>query len=118
LLQVLENLVGNAMKFTGPGGRITLAATNEPGFVHFSVTDTGAGIPEANLERVFDRFWQANRTERRGAGLGLPICKGIVERHGGRIWGTSSVGYGTTFNFTLPAAAATEAKTKQVFKAR
>ena len=68
----------------------------------FSVTDTGAGIPEEDLGHVFDRFWQAKRTERRGAGLGLPICKGIIEAHGGRIWAESVVGRGTTFFFTLP----------------
>ena len=105
LRQVLQNLVGNAVKFTSPGGHILIHVVNDgPKFVRFSVTDTGTGIPEENLERVFDKFWQANRTERRGAGLGLPICKGIVEKHGGRIWGTSSVGQGTTFHFTLPAA--------------
>ena len=105
LRQVLENLVGNAVKFTSPGGHILISVVNDgPKFVRFSVTDTGTGIPEENLERVFDKFWQANRTERRGAGLGLPICKGIVEKHGGRIWGTSSVGQGTTFHFTLPTA--------------
>lgn len=105
LRQVLENLVGNAVRFTSPGGHISIGAVNDgPTFVRFSVRDTGTGIPEENLERVFDKFWQANRTERRGAGLGLPICKGIVEKHGGRIWGTSSVGQGTTFHFTLPTA--------------
>jgi signal transduction histidine kinase len=105
LRQVLQNLIGNAVKFTSPGGRILISVVNEgEKFVRFSVSDTGTGIPEENLERVFDKFWQANRTERRGAGLGLPICKGIVERHGGRIWGASSIGQGTTFHFTLPAA--------------
>jgi signal transduction histidine kinase len=107
LRQVLENLVGNAVKFTSPGGRVLISVINDgPNFVRFSVSDTGTGIPEENLERVFDKFWQANRTERRGAGLGLPICKGIVEKHGGRIWGTSAVGQGATFHFTLPAAPA------------
>lgn len=107
LRQVLENLIGNAVKFTSPGGHILIHVVNDgPDFVRFSVSDTGTGIPEENLERVFDKFWQANRTERRGAGLGLPICKGIVEKHGGRIWGTSSVGHGASFHFTLPAAPA------------
>jgi PAS domain S-box-containing protein len=106
LRQVLENLVGNAVKFTSPGGRVLISVVNDgPTFVRFSVSDTGTGIPEENLERVFDKFWQANRSERRGAGLGLPICKGIIEKHGGRIWGTSAVGQGATFHFTLPAAA-------------
>lgn len=104
LRQVLENLIGNAVKFTSAGGHISIGAINDGSFVRFTVSDTGTGIPEANLERVFDRFWQANRSERRGAGLGLPICKGIVEKHGGRIWATSAVGRGTTFHFTLPVA--------------
>lgn len=104
LLQVLENLVGNAIRFTPPGGTITLGASPLPGEVLFRVADTGAGIPPENLGRVFERFWQAKRAERQGAGLGLPICKGIVERHGGRIWVESSPGVGTTFYFTIPAA--------------
>ncbi|MDO9018486.1 MAG: ATP-binding protein [Deltaproteobacteria bacterium] len=104
LLQVLENLVGNAIRFTPPDGTITLGATSLPGEVLFRVADTGAGIPPENLERVFDRFWQAKRDERQGAGLGLPICKGIVEAHGGRIWVESAPGAGTTFYFTIPTS--------------
>ena len=104
LLQVLDNLVGNAIRFTPTGGTITLGATSLPGEVLFRVADTGAGIPPENLGRVFERFWQASRVERHGAGLGLPICKGIVERHGGRIWVESEPGAGTTFNFTIPTA--------------
>ncbi len=102
VLQVLDNLVGNALKFTPNRGRITIGAVNRAGEVLFSVADTGHGIPEENLPHVFDRFWQAKKAERRGAGLGLPICKGIVEAHGGRIWAESVVGRGTTFFFTLP----------------
>lgn len=104
LLQVLENLVGNAIRFTPLGGTITLGATALPGEVLFRVADTGAGIPAENLGRVFERFWQASRAERHGAGLGLPICKGIVEGHGGRIWVESQPGAGTTFYFTIPTA--------------
>ena len=106
LLQVLENLVGNALKFTPAGGRITIAAVRRKGEVMVSVADTGAGIAHENLSLIFDRFWQAERAERRGAGLGLPICKGIIERHGGRIWVDSTPGHGSTFCFTLPAMAA------------
>lgn len=108
LLQVLENLIGNAIKFTPKHGRITLAAAKRTGEVVFSVADTGVGIRHQNLPHVFDRFWQADRTERRGAGLGLPICKGIVEKHGGRIWVESNPGRGTTVFFTLPTAAVRE----------
>jgi signal transduction histidine kinase len=69
----------------------------------FSVTDTGVGIAPDAVPHVFDRFWQATtRARRLGAGLGLPITKGIVEAHGGRIWVDSEVGHGTTFFFTVP----------------
>jgi PAS domain S-box-containing protein len=102
LLQVFENLVGNAIKFTRPGGRITLGARAGAGEVLFSVADTGCGIESDQLPRVFDRFWQAPEAKRKGAGLGLPIVKGIVEAHGGRIWVQSSPGQGSTFFFTVP----------------
>ena len=83
---MFENLIGNAIKFTKPGGRITVGAASKEHEVIFRVTDTGSGIAPENLPRVFDRFWQATRANRQGAGLGLPITKGIVEAHGGRIW--------------------------------
>ena len=102
--QVVCNLVGNAMKFTPPGGRITVAARTEAGEVVVSVQDTGAGMSEADLEKVFEPYWQAQRTASLGAGLGLKIAKGIVEAHGGRIWAESALGKGTTFFFTLPVA--------------
>jgi signal transduction histidine kinase len=104
LLQVFENLIGNAIKFTPPGGRITVGAQSRAGELLFSIADTGVGIPAESLPRVFDRFWQAKRTERSGAGLGLPICKGLVEAHGGRIWVESTPGHGSTFYFTIPTA--------------
>ena len=104
LLQVFENLIGNAMKFTPHGGRITIGAAAHDGEVRFWVKDTGAGIAPENLAHVFDRFWQVDRADRQGAGLGLPICKGIVEAHGGRIWVESTLGQGTTFEFTVPVA--------------
>jgi signal transduction histidine kinase len=72
--------------------------------VLYWVADTGAGIAAEDLPHVFDRFWQARKGERRGAGLGLPIVKGIVEAHGGRIWVESAKGHGSTFFFTIPAA--------------
>ena len=92
LLQVFENLIGNAIKFTQAGGRITAGATSRDDEVVFWVADTGCGIASENLPRVFDRFWQATRAGRQGAGLGLPITKGIVEAHGGRIWVESTAG--------------------------
>ena len=103
LLQVFENLLGNAVKFTKPGGQITLGAKADAGKVLFSVADTGRGIDSNHLPRLFDRFWQARNTDRRrGAGLGLPIVKGVVETHGGSIWVQSLPDQGSTFLFTIP----------------
>ena len=104
LLQVLENLIGNAIKFTEEGGCITVGARPANGEVLFWVKDTGAGIAPEDMAHVFDRFWQARRADRRGAGLGLPIVKGIVEAHGGRVWVESTPGRGSTFYFTVPPA--------------
>lgn len=103
LLQVFENLMGNALKFTKPGGRVTVGAIPKEGEVLFRVTDTGSGIAAEDLPHLFERFWQA-RKERRGAGLGLPIVKGIIEAHRGRIWAESLPGQGSTFFFTIPTA--------------
>jgi PAS domain S-box-containing protein len=103
LLQVFENLIGNAVKFTATGGRVTVSATVKGGELVFAVADTGAGIAAESLPHEFDRFWQAATRERRlGAGLGLPITRGIVEAHGGRIWVESTLGQGSTFFFTIP----------------
>jgi PAS domain S-box-containing protein len=103
LLQVLENLIGNAIKFTGSGGSITVGAAPGDHEVIFWVKDTGCGITAENLPRVFERFWQAaGKSGRLGAGLGLPITKGIVEAHGGRIWAESAPGQGASFFFSIP----------------
>lgn len=102
--QVFSNLVGNAIKFTPRGGRITIGAAAANGEVVFRVADTGQGMSEAQLRHLFDRFWQGDRKDRRGAGLGLAIAKGIVEAHGGRIWVESALGAGTTFYFSIPTA--------------
>jgi PAS domain S-box-containing protein len=104
LLRVFENLMGNAMKFTNAGGQITAGADSREDEVVFWVADTGCGISAESLPRVFDRFWQANRTDRHGAGLGLPIAKGIVEAHRGRIWVESTLGRGSTFFVSIPRA--------------
>jgi PAS domain S-box-containing protein len=103
--QALENLLGNALKFTPAGGAIIIGAVARGADVELCVRDTGPGIPPEHLPRLFDRFWQAGRAARHGAGLGLPIVKGIVDAHGGRIWVTSSPDEGTAFRFTLRAYA-------------
>jgi signal transduction histidine kinase len=74
------------------------------GEVLFTVADTGPGVPKEHQRDIFSPYWQAKRTERLGAGLGLPIAKGIVEAHGGRIWVESEAGRGSRFYFTLPVA--------------
>jgi signal transduction histidine kinase len=103
IVQVLQNLVSNAVKFTPPGGEIAIRAAAENGEALIAVRDTGTGIPAEHLPRLFDRFWQATGSRRGGAGLGLAIAKGIIEAHGGRIWVESEVGRGSTFTFALPA---------------
>jgi PAS domain S-box-containing protein len=102
--QVISNLVGNAIKFTPPEGSITVGARQEGHEVFFSVADTGRGISEQQLPKVFDRYWQSTRTDRQGAGLGLAIAKGIVETHGGAISVTSKEGEGTRVEFSLPTS--------------
>ncbi|HWU89152.1 MAG TPA: PAS domain S-box protein [Kofleriaceae bacterium] len=104
LLQVFENLIGNALKFTRPGGVITVGATPREGEVLFWVADTGSGIAAEELLYVFDRFWQARKGRRLGAGLGLPIVKGVIEAHRGHVWVQSTKGRGSTFFFTIPTA--------------
>jgi signal transduction histidine kinase len=104
LVQVLSNLVSNAIKFTEPGGCVTVTAREAPGVAVLSVSDTGAGIPVDHQQHVFDRYWQARRDGRKGLGLGLAIARGIVEAHGGRIWLESVPGEGSAFLFTVPLA--------------
>ena len=104
LLQVLSNLVGNAIKFTPPGGRVWIEVEPLDEEVRIAVSDTGPGIPAEQVPHIFGRFWQGRSSDRRGIGLGLAISKGIVEAHGGRIWVESQVGEGSRFIFTLPIA--------------
>lgn len=109
ILQVLSNLLGNALKFVPSGGRIDISATKEAGRVRIAVSDTGPGIDEKNLQRVFDRFWRADRRKDRGAGLGLAVAKGIVQAHGGEIAVESHKGQGSCFYFLLdPGTAVVE----------
>jgi signal transduction histidine kinase len=101
IVQVLGNLIGNAIKFTPTGGSITVTVARDASNVRFAVADTGPGIPPEQLAHLFERFWRAPGNAP-GVGLGLYIAKGIVEAHGGRIWVESQVGRGSTFSFTLP----------------
>jgi signal transduction histidine kinase len=102
VLQVIGNLVGNAIKFTPAGGSITVSAIRADGKVQCAVADTGPGIPAGQIPRLFGKFWQAKRGDGRGVGLGLAIARGIVEAHGGTIEVRSEVGKGSVFTFMLP----------------
>ena len=101
IVQVITNLLGNAIKFTDTDGRITIHARESSGMVVISVEDTGMGIEPNALPHIFDRFWQARATPRRGSGLGLAIARGIVEAHGGKIWVESELGRGSVFSFSV-----------------
>jgi PAS domain S-box-containing protein len=104
ILQVFSNLVGNGVKFTEPGGRVTLSATRRGAMVEFAVSDTGSGIDPEHLPHVFDRYWRVRGRRRDGTGLGLWIVKGLVEAHGGEVSVDTTPGSGSTFRFTLPLA--------------
>jgi PAS domain S-box-containing protein len=103
LLEVLSNLVDNAIKFTREGGSVTVRVERSGSDVLVSVADTGPGIPEDELPHVWERFWKSGK-KKGGLGLGLSIAKGLVEAHGGRIWVDSEPGKGATFRFTVPQA--------------
>ena len=105
IFQVLSNLVGNAIKFTPERGNISVRAETDATEVRVTVSDTGPGIPSDQLANIFDRYWQARRSDQEGSGLGLFIAKGIIEAHGGRIWTEARAGTGATFIFELPRAA-------------
>jgi PAS domain S-box-containing protein len=114
--QVLANLVNNACKFSPSGTRISLSAARQGEEIRMDVTDEGTGIAPEERERVFESFYQTsqegNRRRPRGVGLGLAICRGLVEAHGGRIWVRDRPGPGTTISFTLPVAAVSNWKTR------
>jgi PAS domain S-box-containing protein len=110
LSQVLSNLLGNALKFTEPGGRVRIEVRRAGEGLIVAVSDTGRGIAPEHLPHVFDRFWQAQPQIRKGLGMGLAIARGIVEAHGGRIWVESEAGAGTTVLFTLPLVQPTPQK--------
>jgi histidine kinase len=105
VLQVLANLLSNALRHTPKGGEVRLRAERGAGEVLFSVEDTGPGIPEEHLPRIFERFYRIDPSRSRkdgGTGVGLTVAKGLVEAMGGRIWAESRPGQGSAFRFTLP----------------
>ena len=104
MLQVLRNLIGNALKFTPRGGMVSVTARREEKAVLVSVRDTGPGIPREHAAAIFDKFRQIPGTGRLpGTGLGLAIVKHIIQAHGGSVWVESEAGSGSTFIFRLPA---------------
>ena len=105
ILQVLRNLMGNAVKFTPNGGRVSIAAKSRDGNLEVSVEDSGPGIPTESLRSIFEKFSQGNHAganSRQGTGLGLAIAKNIITSHGGNIWAESQLGGGSKFVFVLP----------------
>lgn len=106
LMQVMDNLLSNALRYTPEGGTITLSARPIPEGVEYAVADTGEGIPAEELPRIFERFYRADpsrHTEAGESGLGLAIVRAIIEAHGGRVWAESQEGQGTVIRFILPA---------------
>ncbi|MDD5504653.1 MAG: ATP-binding protein [Candidatus Omnitrophica bacterium] len=105
IAQVLFNLIENAVKYTRPGGTITIRVLEEKGFIRVDVSDTGIGIPAEHLSRIFERFYRVDKARSRelgGTGLGLAIVKHIVQSHSGEVWVKSAPGKGSVFSFTLP----------------
>ena len=105
ILQVLRNLMGNAVKFTPKGGQVSIAAKIHDGNLEVSVKDSGPGIPAESLGSIFEKFSQGNHAganNRQGTGLGLAIAKNIITSHGGSIWAESQLGSGSKFVFVLP----------------
>ena len=103
--RVLYNLVQNAIRYTPSDGAIHILARDIGTEVQVEVTDTGEGIPQEELSRIFDKFYRTEQSRSRdsgGTGLGLSIAKAIVEAHGGRLWVESALGKGSTFGFALP----------------
>ncbi|MDP4198405.1 MAG: HAMP domain-containing sensor histidine kinase [Bacteroidota bacterium] len=103
LMQVLTNLIDNAIKFTPEGGKVRVRTQVVEGDVRFTVEDTGPGIPDEYQDKIFEQYWQAPETAHLGTGLGLAIAKQIVKQHGGKIWVERNDGQGSTFAFTIPA---------------
>jgi CheY-like chemotaxis protein len=104
-VQTVTNLLSNAIKFSSQGASVWLSVTQVADKACLQVKDEGRGIPTANLDSIFERFYQVDASDSRhlsGTGLGLAICRSIVQQHGGRIWAESTLGEGSTFSMTLP----------------
>jgi two-component system, OmpR family, phosphate regulon sensor histidine kinase PhoR len=107
LSEVLQNLLDNALQYTPAGGQIVVTASANGNEVIFTVADTGIGIPQSDLERIFERFYRVDAARSReagGTGLGLSIARHIVDAHGGRIWVESAIGQGSQFHFSIASA--------------
>ncbi len=107
--QVILNLISNAIKYTPDNGKISVYIGKTSNEVYANVIDTGVGIPEEDLPRIFERFYRVDKARSRemgGTGLGLSIARGIIENHGGEVFATSKLGEGATFGFVLPKAEA------------
>ena len=103
--QALHNLVENSIKYTDPGGQVTVRLFTQENLVVFEVSDTGIGVAPVDQPRLFEKFYrgaQQGEKPQRGSGLGLAIVKSIAERHGGRVWFESKLGKGSTFYFSIP----------------
>jgi two-component system phosphate regulon sensor histidine kinase PhoR len=104
---VFLNLLDNAVKYTPEGGAITISAACKEKIVQVDISDTGIGISDKDLSRIFERFYRVDKARSRelgGTGLGLSIVKHIVQAHNGQVWVRSTLGHGSTFSFTIPAA--------------
>jgi signal transduction histidine kinase len=104
--ETITNILLNAVKYTPAGGKVEIEAKQDGAFVQVTITDTGIGIPPADLTRIFEEFYRADNAramERDGTGLGLAFAKQVIERHGGRIWAENNPTGGSTFTFTLPS---------------
>ena len=105
LQQALYNLVENALKYTAEGGIVTIQLQPAPGSLTFAVQDSGMGIPESDMKRLFEKFYRGSNREalaQRGTGLGLAIVKSIAERHSGKVWVESELGKGSIFYLQIP----------------
>lgn len=102
LHDIFLNLLSNAFKFTSDGGQISITVSRKDDYILHEIRDTGIGIPNDKIEKIFEEFYQVEGGKYGGTGLGLAITKRVVEEHGGKIWAESQIGKGSTFYFTLP----------------